>query len=434
MFLFELQIPDKSPELVPKDEFPTRRLHTEDRGRSRSLLFDFVLLPTLQQVRLEQRLNRARSHNAPSPSVFGGSVDLDADPNDIMTNDPIIQDGSQVPEEVEEVWGGALDFDPYPNVAIANEADDAMVQDDRVQEEVEEVVEAPHPAEPQPNDEDMDVESDHEQHQHRSGLSTLAINSRLDVVGRGAYDIHNVQPVDLRTTVTRALMSHLYGGGQQTMFPNPSAHKLKRGFDNMAFINLHWNPYAPRRPGASGLFFVMNPPWTGEMTKRLFVQLGQSKWLYMGLYKFIPARPLDVAEFRQLEPKTRLAWANHLFEFRWGRQFLARIALRDENGGVEPSLEEITALCSDKTAIKAFIDRRRVTVEQVLNAFYTGKESKVGISYPRKRRRRDLKLQWLAQTTNRLWMPRGVDVDILVANGTSNNSNLNKTVKPLDNV
>ena len=147
----------------------------------------------------------------------------------------------------------------------------------------------------------MDSASDHEQPHRGAGLSQATINSRLDVGGRNAHVIQGIERADIQATVTRALMGHLYGGGQQNMFPVPSPQKLKTGFDNMAYINLKWNPYAPRRPGTTGLFFVMNPLWTVEMTKRLFVQLGQSKWLYMGLYRFMPARPLSVEEFRQLK-------------------------------------------------------------------------------------------------------------------------------------
>lgn len=148
----------------------------------------------------------------------------------------------------------------------------------------------------------MDVESDRARPLRGGGLSAAAINTRLDAVGRARYDIQDIGPADLRATVTRALMGHLYGGGQQTMFPNPSSHKLKNGFDNLGFINRKLNPYAPTRPGHTGLFFVLNPLWTGHMTKRLFVQLGKSRWLYLGLYQFIPVQPLSVDEFQQLDP------------------------------------------------------------------------------------------------------------------------------------
>lgn len=84
------------------------------------------------------------------------------------------------------------------------------------------------------------------------------------------------------------------------MFPKISTSKVKDGVDNLAFLNLQFNPLAPRAAGAPGLFFVLNPAWRGEMRKRLFVRLAQLSWLYVGTYEFPPSKPLSVAEFRTL--------------------------------------------------------------------------------------------------------------------------------------
>jgi hypothetical protein len=146
-----------------------------------------------------------------------------------------------------------------------------------------------------------DVEDDHAP--SGTGLSLESIHSRLDVVGREEFDIRGIQPADLHFTVSRALMGLLYGGGQQVMFPKPSPATRRDGVDNLGFIQRNFNPYAPARPGAPGMFFFMNPLWAGEFTKRLFVHVGTSKWLYVGLYRFIPSQPLSVAEFMQLKPE-----------------------------------------------------------------------------------------------------------------------------------
>lgn len=147
----------------------------------------------------------------------------------------------------------------------------------------------------------MDVEDDDEP--TRTGLSLESINSRLDLVGREIFNIQGIQPADLHFTVSRILMGQLYGGGQQVMFPKPSPATRRDGIDNLGFIQRAFNPYAPQHPGAPGLFFFMNPLWHGEFNKRLFVRVSTSKWLYLGLYRFIPARPLSVAEFMRLEPE-----------------------------------------------------------------------------------------------------------------------------------
>jgi hypothetical protein len=67
-------------------------------------------------------------------------------------------------------------------------------------------------------------------------------------------------------------------------------------------------------------------------------------------------------------------WIERLYTFQWGRQFLVRIALRDENNGTEPSTEQVAAICKNKAQSKLYADKGRVTPQQVLRAFLTGKE------------------------------------------------------------
>ncbi|KAI0689654.1 hypothetical protein BC835DRAFT_232831 [Cytidiella melzeri] len=219
-----------------------------------------------------------------------------------------------------------------------------------------------------------DNDTDHGQHQDNHGLSPASINSRLDIGGRDRHHIQGISSADLNFTVSRALMSHLYGGSPQSTFPKPSHSKLRDGVDDLAFINHNLNPYAPRRPGATGLLFVINPEWTGRMTKQLFICVKPTQWLYLGLYKFVPATPLTAVEFGQLHTKVRLEWVNYLIGIQWAREIIVRIALRDENGGKEPSVEDVAAICADKQKSKAYTDKKRVTVEQVMHAFLTGKE------------------------------------------------------------
>lgn len=67
-------------------------------------------------------------------------------------------------------------------------------------------------------------------------------------------------------------------------------------------------------------------------------------------------------------------WVNRLYNFQWGRQFLVRIALRDDSGGIEPSMEQVAAICRNKAQSKLYANRERVTPQQVIRAFLTGKE------------------------------------------------------------
>lgn len=63
-----------------------------------------------------------------------------------------------------------------------------------------------------------------------------------------------------------------------------------------------------------------------------------------------------------------------MFSKQWGRQFLIRIALRDESGGIEPPAHQVAAIFADRVASKSYADKHRVTEQQVMNAFLSGKE------------------------------------------------------------
>ena len=123
---------------------------------------------------------------------------------------------------------------------------------------------------------------------------------RLRLANCAEYHVPGLTAREASFTFDRAFISKLYGGNTQSMFPKISRTKVRDGIDNLAFLNPQYNPFAPRNVGHSGLFFVLNPEWRGEMTKRLFVRLDQSSWRHVGTYKFIPSRPLSVTEFRTL--------------------------------------------------------------------------------------------------------------------------------------
>ncbi|KAI0337356.1 hypothetical protein BDW22DRAFT_1364250 [Trametopsis cervina] len=219
---------------------------------------------------------------------------------------------------------------------------------------------------------DSDVEMQPEPEIGRGDIPFASLRDRLATAQCVAYTVEGITAPQLTATVTRRLMSQLYGGNEQRMFPMIAPGRVKDGIQNLGFINLDCNPYAPRRPGDAGLFFVLNPLWAVAITKRLFIQLGTARWLYLGLYDFIPAQPLTVAEFHQLSYKSRSTWASSILSRKWARPFVARIYLRAENEGAEPSMQEVMAICANTQAFKTV--KSLVTVQQILQAFTSGQE------------------------------------------------------------
>lgn len=114
----------------------------------------------------------------------------------------------------------------------------------------------------------------------------------------------------LETTVSRMFMSHLYGGNVQETFPRPRKELLEiHGLDDFMYLHPHYNPHAPERPGAPGLFFATSDdelPGEWVKTQRLFVRIVSGLWQYLGQYKMRPAPLLTKEEWASQSSKVTL--------------------------------------------------------------------------------------------------------------------------------
>ena len=107
---------------------------------------------------------------------------------------------------------------------------------------------------------------------------------------------------------SRFYISNMYGGSMQSTFPKISEDRVSfHGVGDFAFLTLEFNPHAPTRPGHSGLFFSPRRAWYGWhgtlRPMQTFVRLSESKWVYMGQYKFVPGISLSSDEWKKQKDK-----------------------------------------------------------------------------------------------------------------------------------
>lgn len=107
---------------------------------------------------------------------------------------------------------------------------------------------------------------------------------------------------------SRYFFSDRFGGNPVQTFPSIAPAKLaEHGIDDWAFPSVEFNPHAPQVPGAPGLFYAPGVRWKrAAYTKRVIVRLNAGKWLYVGSYKFNPADPLTVEEYRSQTRHVRI--------------------------------------------------------------------------------------------------------------------------------
>ena len=116
--------------------------------------------------------------------------------------------------------------------------------------------------------------------------------------------------LEMRTfAVTRMWMTHHLGGGPQSMVSRIAPEKCaKHGYDHFVFVNLLYHPDAPKRPGVAGLMYGVEgatgfkkiPP-----VARVFVNVVDKKWLYMGNYRVEEVQHLTLAEWQNVPLKVR---------------------------------------------------------------------------------------------------------------------------------
>jgi hypothetical protein len=127
--------------------------------------------------------------------------------------------------------------------------------------------------------------------------------SRLKPVGLEPFPI-NLPLAELNQMVSRHFMASTYGGSMQATFPSISAAKLaQHGMNDFMYLHLKYHPYAPQRPGGSGLWF--DPEWYGapwDGVYRVFTRdWDRAMWQYMGQYEVKSTASLTLAEWLGLK-------------------------------------------------------------------------------------------------------------------------------------
>lgn len=144
-------------------------------------------------------------------------------------------------------------------------------------------------------------------------------------------------------TVSRAFMSSVYGGATRGSFTNINDERYDHQYvdETFMYLNLHYNPNAPRNPGEPGLWYGVEPfEGVEPRAYRTFVRLRYSKWLYIGQYQLEMSTPLSKEEWQSQKPVVRNLWAKAILTRRWAKQFRASIILQREKGR-PPSADEI---------------------------------------------------------------------------------------------
>ena len=93
----------------------------------------------------------------------------------------------------------------------------------------------------------------------------------------------------------------------QSMVSKVASEKIaKHGYDHFMFVNLAYHPDAPKRPGSAGLMYGVGgataipkiPP-----NARVFVNVMDAQWLYMGNYEIEEVEWLTLAEWKKVPDK-----------------------------------------------------------------------------------------------------------------------------------
>ncbi len=132
--------------------------------------------------------------------------------------------------------------------------------------------------------------------------------ARLDTIGRPVYPVPMDQ-AEASAPASRLFFSHYFGGapqgkycpaGQNFLAKHPQAGRRR----DFLYLNLRWNPYGPRIPGAPGIFFGSGriDKWTEDMSPRsVIIFLKKNQWLYLGEYKLGKAVDLTTTEWKALD-------------------------------------------------------------------------------------------------------------------------------------
>ncbi|KAL0948898.1 hypothetical protein HGRIS_009010 [Hohenbuehelia grisea] len=185
-----------------------------------------------------------------------------------------------------------------------------------------------------------------------------------------AYNIELTQKLQ-EATFSRAFISSIYGGSTMSTFPTISPAFLAiHGLDDFMYPTLEYNPYAPSRPGAPGLFFrvIPGPADAWDKVQRVIISPKSGVWIYVGQYKLEPAPSLTVEEWLSQPNKLRKTWVNQVLKKEErGLPARASISLRKELNR-NPTTEEVDAACKSGNKFKA------LSLEEIQEALDSGLE------------------------------------------------------------
>ncbi|KAL4255281.1 hypothetical protein AB1N83_013283 [Pleurotus pulmonarius] len=182
-------------------------------------------------------------------------------------------------------------------------------------------------------------------------------------------------PMEIRdVTVSRHLISSIYGGNVQQTFPTPSAKFLaQHGLADFMCLNYIMNPNAPRLPGSSGFYFEAGavhaadrndyPPGT---QKRVIMQTDVSKWLYTGQCRMEPSQSLTADEWLDQSNEFRRLWVSEILVRGWAEKLRSRVVLRKRLGRV-PTDKELTDAMESTPGFS-----KDVTADDIYDSFARG--------------------------------------------------------------
>ncbi|KAK7034011.1 hypothetical protein VNI00_012441 [Paramarasmius palmivorus] len=160
------------------------------------------------------------------------------------------------------------------------------------------------------------------------------------------------------------------------------SHPVTSKYTDVVFIDRRSNPDAPQIAGESGLYlFPQDDPLKPDIPRHpiferrpvVLSRVGDDQWRLIGLAKFTSTASLTTEEWKSLRPACRDAWVHNINSKTWGRRIKARIRLRKNNNGREPSRSEVNTEVEDEEANAEGKPFPEITLKEIETTLKTGK-------------------------------------------------------------
>ncbi|KAJ7576648.1 hypothetical protein C8J56DRAFT_799817 [Mycena floridula] len=197
------------------------------------------------------------------------------------------------------------------------------------------------------------------------GLQDPFVASRLKGFEWGHKHVSLPETITMETS-SRAFLSATYGGSSQSTYPKIARDRFsKHGKNDFCYPSLLYNPSAPSKPGAPGLFYEYIGVATDVFKKplRVITRIAANKWRYVGQYEIKPDKSLSIREWKSQDLRVRKAWVDKMAA-EWGPDLRIRVGLR-EVFGREPTAKEV----------RENTETFEVTNEEIMQAFDCGQET-----------------------------------------------------------